>query len=263
MRIWVSGTEGKLGAEVRRQLVDEGHEVVAADVRGTPPVDLEDPAAVRASMRGCDAVVHCAGIPSPEDIAPADLVRTNTMTTFNALEEAYAAGIRTAVLASSGSIYGTAWGPAELRQPYVPVDEDSPLQYVDAYALTKDLMERMGQMYARRGMTVTALRFHWIMAPGERESLGLDEATETKNLWGYVSLADAARACVLGVGPHRDRERYEVCVVAADRTWSGTPTVELLDRFSPGSERRGDLPGGAGLFDVRRAERVLGWRPSG
>ncbi|WP_460744480.1 NAD-dependent epimerase/dehydratase family protein [Mariniluteicoccus endophyticus] len=262
MKIWVSGTEGKLGGEVRRQLGAEGHEVVAADVRGTPQVDLEDPAAVRASMRGCDAVVHCAGVPSPEDVAPADLVRTNTMTTFNALEEAYAAGIRTAVLASSGSIYGTAWGPAELRQPYVPVDEDSPLQYVDAYALTKDFVERMGQMFARRGMTVTALRFHWIMAPGERESLGLDEATETKNLWGYVSLADAARACVLGLAPGGERERYEVCVVAADRTWSETPTVELLDRFSPGSERRGDLAGGVGLFDVRRAERVLGWCPS-
>ncbi|MCO1657615.1 hypothetical protein [Pseudonocardia humida] len=55
------------------------------------------------------------------------------------------------MLASSGSIYGPAWAPEPPAQPYLPVDEDSPLQYVDPYALTEDFLERTGQMYARRG----------------------------------------------------------------------------------------------------------------
>jgi UDP-glucose 4-epimerase len=117
MKIWVSGAAGTPCSEVHQQLASGGHDVVAADLRGEDPVDLEDPAAARRSMAGCGAIVHCAGTPSPENIAPADLVRINTMTTFNALEEAWRAGIRVAVLAPSGSIYGTVWGPDELETP--------------------------------------------------------------------------------------------------------------------------------------------------
>ena len=162
MRVWVSGAAGKLGTAVCQQLRAAEHEVIEADARAGVAVDLLDPDAVAASLRGADAIVHCAAIPSPENVTPTHLVENNTMSTFHALEEAWKAGIRVAVLASSGSIYGTAWAPDLLTQPYLPVDENSALQYVDPYALTKDLLERMGQMYARRGMTVTALRFHWI-----------------------------------------------------------------------------------------------------
>lgn len=261
--MWVSGTSGRLGAEVAGQLRAAAHAVVCADLRGVPPVDLEDPAAVRSSLIGCDAIIHCAGIPSPEGVAPHDLVRVNTMTTFNALEEAWRAGVRVAVLASSGSIYGTAWGPAGMRQPYVPVDEESPLQYVDPYALTKDFVERMGRMYARRGMTVTALRFHWILPPEQVRELraALPDAEEVKSLWGYVNLEDAGRACVLGLTPRSGRGRYEVCVIAAEDTRVEAPTRELLARHSPESAIRAELAGTDGAFDVRRAEAVLGWRP--
>jgi len=146
VRVWVSGARGTLGRDVCRQLRGAGHDVVEADVAGEPAVDLLDSRAVAASVRGTDAIVHCAGIPSPEDVEPGDLLRINSVTTFNALEQAWRAGVRTAVLASSGSIHGTAWGPADVHPAYVPVDETSPLDYVDAYALTKDVLERTGAM---------------------------------------------------------------------------------------------------------------------
>jgi UDP-glucose 4-epimerase len=263
--VWVSGATGKLGTAVCAQLRAEGHEVLEADARadGAAAVDLLDPEAVAASLRGADAIVHCAAIPSPENVAPAALVENNTMSTFNALEEAWKAGIRVAVLASSGSIYGTAWASDLLTQPYVPVDEDSPLQYVDPYALTKDFLERMGQMYARRGMTVTALRFHWIASTeelrGRAESEPDDEGA--RMLWGYVHLQDAARACVLALRPSPDREPFEALVIAARDTWARESTGSLLDRYSPQSERRGAFPGTTGAFDCSRAARVIGWAP--
>lgn len=266
MRVWVSGAAGKLGTEVCRQLRAEGHEVLEADARGAgaAAVDLLDQGAVAASLRGVDAIVHCAAIPSPENVDPADLVHNNTMSTFNALEEAWNAGIRLAVLASSGSIYGTAWAPDLLAQPYVPVDEDSILQYVDPYALSKDVLERMGQLYARRGMTVTALRFHWIATTDElRRRAETDPGEEgARMLWGYVHLEDAARACVLALRPASDpREPFEALVIAAADTWAREPTAQLLDRYSPDSERRAPLLGTAGAFDCSRAARVLGWVP--
>ncbi|WP_350274535.1 NAD(P)-dependent oxidoreductase [Kribbella sp. HUAS MG21] len=260
MRIWVSGAQGKLGAEVCRQLIAAGHEVVEADLTGPEPVDLLDREAVARSMRGVDAIVHCAAIPTPENIEPARLFEINAMTTFNALEEAWKVGARAAVLASSGSIYGTAWSPEEIGTPSVPVDEDTELRYVDPYALTKDVLERMGQSYARRGVQVTALRFHWILTPEEVRRYIAEAPPEEnrRNLWGYVDLAEAARACVLSLQP-RDRDRYAVLVIAAEDTGRREPTADLLARYSPDTELRTDLPGTTSLFDSRRAADVIGW----
>jgi nucleoside-diphosphate-sugar epimerase len=289
----VSGARGKLGGEVCRQLRVEGHEVVEADVAAPTPldpavsggadpvgsrgvdaavsggvdsagvVDLRDRGAVAASLGGVDAVVHCAGIASPENIEPVRLLEANAITTFNALEEAWRLGIRTAVLASSGSIYGTAWSPEPIAQPYVPVDEDSPLQYVDPYALTKDVLERMGQMYARRGMTVTALRFHWILTGAEvREVVdALPEGEGVRDLWGYVDLEDAGRACLLALLPGEGRERYEVLLIASDETRVVRPIDELLAEHCPDTELRVPLAGAMGAFDCSRAQRVIGWAP--
>jgi UDP-glucose 4-epimerase len=265
MRVWVSGAAGKLGSEVVRQLRASGHQVVAVDRRGDDVdlVDLEDPGQVAASLAGCEAIIHCAAIPSPADVQPAHLVRNNTMSTFNALEEAWQAGIRTAVLASSGSIYGTAWSPEPISQPYVPVDEDSPLQYVDPYALTKDFLEATGRMYARRGMIITALRFHWILTEDEVRDLAqqIPVADETKNLWGYVDLADAARACIAAVHRAETEDRYAVLVIASDQTRVHEPIEDLLATYCPDTEQRVRLTGRTGAYDCSRAEQTIGWRP--
>jgi nucleoside-diphosphate-sugar epimerase len=264
MHVWVSGARGKLGAEVCRQLVASAHLVTEADITaGADAVDLLDRHAVARSLRGADAIIHWAGIPSPTGIAAADLVQTNTMSTFNALEEGWKAGIRTAVLASSGSIYGTAWSPERVDPPYLPVDEDSPLQYVDPYALTKDFLERMGQMYARRGMNVISLRFQWILTQAEvRESVNsvpFDEGA--RNLWGYVDLEDAARACLLALRPREGQARYRTLLIAASDTRVERPVEDLIAEYCPDSEIRIPLRGPAGGFDCSRAWRVIGWRP--
>lgn len=263
MRVWVSGARGGLGTEVCRQLVEGGHEVVEADLHSDPPVDLLDAAAVAESLRGADAIVHCAAIPRPGTIDPAELVKINTMSTFNALEEAWKQGVRTAVLASTVSIYGTAFSPEELPHPVVPIDEDAPLRYVDPYALSKDFLERTGAMFARRGMTVTALRFHWIGRPHEVPGhlATAPPVQGRRTLWGYVDRSDAARACVLALHPHECGERYHAVLVAAEDTGMHIPTAQLLDEYLPDTERRRPVEGTDGLFDCRRAAEVIGWRP--
>jgi UDP-glucose 4-epimerase len=242
-------------------LVAEGYEVVEADLVGAGAVDLSDRDAVARSLRGVDAIVHCAGIASPQNITPVRLLEANALTTFNALEEACAQGIRTAVLASSGSIYGVAWSPEEIGTPSVPIDEGTALRYVDPYALTKDVLERMGEMYARRGMQVTALRFHWILTPHEVRRYIADAPPEDnrRNLWGYVDLAEAARACVLSLQPRTTAERYQTLVIAAEDTGMQQPTADLLARYSPDTVVTGDLSGNQSLFDCRRAAAVIGW----
>jgi nucleoside-diphosphate-sugar epimerase len=214
VRVWVSGSSGKLGSEVCRLLVAAGHMTVGADLRNDEsPVDLLDRSSVAASLRGVDAIIHCAAIPRPgAGVDPADLVQINTMSTFDALEEAWKAGIRIAVLASSGSIYRTAWSPQPTQPAYIPVDENSPLDYVDPYALTKDFLERMGRMFARRGMTVTALRLHWLLTRSEAR----DAVDSQQNRSG--------------------EDAYQCLVIAAGETLATRPTAELITEHCRESE---------------------------
>ncbi|MER7248997.1 NAD(P)-dependent oxidoreductase [Kribbella sp. NPDC000426] len=260
MRIWVSGARGKLGAEVCRQLLADGYEVIEADLAGPDAVDLMDRDAVARSLRGADAIVHCAAIASPENIEPVRLFELNTITTFNALEEAWKQGIRTAVLASSGSIYGTAWSPEEIGTPDVPIDENTELRYVDPYALTKDVLERMGQTYARRGVQVTALRFHWILTPDEVRRYIADAPPEDnrRNLWGYVDLAEAARACTLSLQP-RTHNRFATLLIAAEDTGRHEPTTALLATHSPDTTIHTAVPGTTSLYDTSQAAQVIHW----
>ncbi|RUQ98259.1 NAD-dependent epimerase/dehydratase family protein [Labedella endophytica] len=265
--VWVSGSSGRLGREVVRQLRDGGFSVLEADIVGENAVDLLEPAAVAASMVGADAIIHCAAIPSPGGIDPAELVHINSLTCFNALEQAWLAGVGMAVLASSGSIYGTAWAgewaPEPVRYDAVPVDENTPLVYVDPYALTKDVTEAAGRMFHRRGMTVTALRFHWIATAEQARAMADGEGGDarTNDLWGYVDLRDAARASILSLAPTPEHRGYEALVIAAADTASHTTTAELLDRHLPAAERRREVAGTAGLFDCSRAAATIDWRP--
>ncbi len=260
--VWVSGSQGKLGREVCRQLRALGVRVLEADVHGPSPVDLSDAEEVARSMHGASAIIHCAAIPTPEHTEPSELVRNNTMACFNALEQAWLAGIRTAVLVSSGSIYGTSFSPEPLLFSSVPVNESTPLAFVDPYALTKDFTERMGEMYARRGMTVTALRPQWILTSGEADHIARtrSDADGAASLWGWIHLEDAARACVLALQPRPEHRGYESIVIASEDTLSITPTAELLDRHLPDATRHADFPGHVGGFDTARAAELLGWR---
>ena len=263
MRVWLSGAAGRLGSAVRRHLAEAGHEVVAVDRRGdeVDHVELTDDEAVRASVAGCEAVVHLAAYPSPEGVSMAELVTNNVLSTVNVLEAAWGSGVRTAVLASSGSILGTAWSPTETHVESVPVTEDAPLAYVDGYAFTKDVLERAGAMYARRGMDVVALRFHWIATADEIRATAdvHDPEAGRRGLWGYVELEDAARACVLSLAPRRPG--FHVLQIDAADTLMSRPTRELLAEQLPDVEVRADLPGRTSCFDCSAAAEVIGWRP--
>jgi UDP-glucose 4-epimerase len=99
LRLLVTGATGYLGWRTSTILAERGHDVVtltrpggreraaSAGLHVDHHVDAGDPAA-RLLVRGCDAVLHFAGVPDPararED--PATAVRENVGTTVNLLE---------------------------------------------------------------------------------------------------------------------------------------------------------------------------------
>ncbi len=275
MRVLVTGANGKLGRAVVRDLVAHGYEVRGAD-RDVPArddwpkgaryvqTDLLDVGQVAYPMQGCEAVIHLGAIPAPYGLPDEVLFRNNTGATFATLQAASLLGVKRAAIASSGSAYGMAWAPQPLFPQYAPIDEAHPMMNHDVYGVGKEVDERVAEMFCRRdGMSIAALRFHWIATPEEQRhaAAGMEQHPEqgANGLWGYVDLRDAARACRLAIEA-APFGFAPLNIVAAD-TLTAQPTEEAIRQHSPGTELRQPLPGHTGGFAIDRAKAVIGWAP--
>ena len=170
----VTGAGGFIGSHVVERLVADGAHVRAMlrytsrGQRGcldqVPPEtldnveivlgDVRDFDAVRAIMRGADAVFHLAaliGIPYSYE-HPQEVIDTNIIGTSNVLLAAKEMGsLDRIVLTSTSEVYGSA-----LR---VPMGEDHPLQAQSPYSATKIAADALGLSFHRSfGLPVTVLR---------------------------------------------------------------------------------------------------------
>lgn len=273
MRVLVTGAGGGIGRVVVAELAAHGHAVVAldraaeqvpAEARQVHVGDCRDAELVRAAMAGVDAVVHLAGVPRPDLVPDVELFAGNTQATFTVLEEAVRAGVRRVMTASSVSALGLAWGSGAMSPLYVPVDAAHPLRPEEAYALAKQVDEATEEMFHRRhGITVVALRFPFTTTAEEiarRAARVAEDPTEgAKELWAYLDVRDAARACRLAVEVDVVAGFHPLYVVADD-TLAALPTEGLIERFHPSTELRASLPGRRTAYDTAAAVSLLGFR---
>jgi nucleoside-diphosphate-sugar epimerase len=274
--VLVTGAAGRLGSAVVQELLAAGYTVRGTDRHRPGPGVL--PAGVRfiemhldhvghiaGALEGCDAVIHLGAIPAPYSHPDEVVFGNNTTATFAVLQAASLLGIKRAAIASSVSAYGMAWAKEPFNARYVPMDEDHPIVAKDPYALSKEVDETTAAMFARRdGMTIAALRFHWIARPEElAQRAGVSDAGDStvgvRGLWGYVHLADAARACRLAI--EAEPFGFEPFNIVAADTLLSIPTEEALTRWGPEIEVRQPLPGFTGGFAIGKAKRLLGWEP--
>jgi nucleoside-diphosphate-sugar epimerase len=273
MRVLVTGGSGRVGRFTIEELLAHGHEAINADQRRPPAgmttsarfieTDLGDVGQVAGALKGCEAVIHLGAIPAPYNHADEVVFVNNTRVTFAVLQAASLLGIGRAAIASSVSAYGTAYAPKPFGPLFAPLDETHPLLAHDPYALSKEVDERTAEMFHRRtGMSIAALRFHWVALPEELTGFGPDglddPAPQAKLLWGYVDARDAAAACRLGI--ERDVGFETFNIVAAD-TLSSAPTEELILRYLPDTELRSSVPGTESGFAIAKAKDRLGWQP--
>jgi nucleoside-diphosphate-sugar epimerase len=172
MRALVTGAGGFLGRALVRALVARGDEVRAL-VRSEPdePIagpgvevvrgDALDADAVRAAVRGCDAVFHLAGLRRATSLE--EFHRGNVETTRIALEAcaAEAPSLRRFVLAGSLAAAGPSRAPRREEEPFAPAEY---------YGASKAKAEQLALSFRDR-LPVSVARPPRIMGAGDRENL--------------------------------------------------------------------------------------------
>ena len=272
----VTGSSGKLGRHVVRELHEHGYRVVVLDRVGDPQspadaqvrVELTDHGQVRDALTGVDdrhdgvdAVVHLAAIPAP-GLAPNAVTFSNNITaTYNVFAAARAVGIRNVVWASSETVLGL---PFETPPPYVPVDEEYPPRPESTYSMVKTLEEEMARQFCRwvPDLKMIGLRFSNVMDPDDYAGFPAfqsDPALRRWNLWAYIDGRDGAQAVrkALELGT----VGTDVFVIANADTVMPQRSAELAATEFPGVPVRHDLGEHETLLSIDKARRVLGYEP--
>ena len=268
MKIAVTGSSGRIGRYVVRELSHAGHQVVGLDVQHNAQakvlqllIDLTDAGQVYGALAGCDAVVHMGAWANPGVVPDTRTYADNTTGTFNVFQAAADLGIRRIISASSNQVYGFFAAPPI----YAPVDEEHPCRPVNCYALSKMAGEQAAEYFSRhKGLEILSLRILGTRTPeeipGDIAKIAADPKSAAKLLWTRTDARDAALACRLAVeagtvesGPYN---------IAGSRVALDIPTQELVARyFSDRTELRGGLQRFASPLSCARAERVFGYAP--
>lgn len=288
MRTLITGGAGFLGSALANRLVREGWTVLVLDdlSAGDPQQldprvvftrgDVRDVPRLWTLLQGVDVVYHLAArVSVPESILyPRIYQDVNVGGTVALLEAMRDAGVRRLILASSGAVYGD--------QPVQPVHEDLMPRPRSTYAVTKLAAEQFALTLGRLwGFEVVVLRIFNAYGPGQ--PLPAAHAPVTSRF--LKQAVEGGSLVIFGDGSQtRDFVYVEDVVeamVAAGRlrglngeiinVGSGQQTAinELAEVVMRVVGRRAQVihspaqDGGVARLcaDLRKAERLLGYRP--
>jgi nucleoside-diphosphate-sugar epimerase len=272
MRTLVTGSAGKLGQWVVRELKSHQHHVTTFDrVCGSEPADrdlvgdIENLPTVAEAVTGADAILHLAGIRTHGLMPDDETFRINVMGAFNVHEAAKRAGVPRIVSMSSEAVLG--WAPGSWQREhlpdYLPIDEEHPCRPQDCYGLSKVALEAVGRSFTDRcGMETVFIRAPWIASPAELEEVARTNGRAIREfgLYHYVDVRDLATACRLAV--EVDLDGSHALFVGSGESSVSIPLAELLPKLAPAiGNRAAKLVGGRGAVSIERARQLLGWTP--
>ncbi len=175
MRVLVTGATGFIGSWVAREIVARGH-AVRALVRTTSSFanlegleleraegDVTDRSSVERALRGCQAVVHTAGVAHFRIGDDARLHALNHASVGIVLGAALRAGVKRAVLTSSVAAMGGTLEPVVMDESRESNAEALGVEYF----VSKLRGEREALRLAREGLPVSVVRPSVVLGPGD------------------------------------------------------------------------------------------------
>lgn len=198
----VTGGLGYIGSHTCIELLEAGHRVRIVDnlsnsklavldrieeITGRRPefirADIRDRKALVEVLRGCDAVVHFAGLKAVgESVEKPLLYYSNNVEGSIALFESMVeAGVKSIVFSSSATVYGD---PAS-----VPIREDAPLSATNPYGRSKLMIEDMLRDLAKADpeWRIALLRYFNPVGAHASGRIGEDPNGIPNNLMPYVA----------------------------------------------------------------------------
>jgi dihydroflavonol-4-reductase len=195
MNVLVTGATGLVGSAVVAELLGRGH-AVRALVRPTSDLsnldttrvelvrgDVLDRPSVEEALRGCDAVVHAAGLADVRGDRKR-LLAVNAGGVEVVLGAALEAGVARAVLTSSTSVLGGGRVPRVMDEETTSSAETLGL----AYFISKKRGEETAFDLAARGLPLVVVRPSVVLGPGDiyRSSASIVAALVRRRLPIYV-----------------------------------------------------------------------------
>ena len=268
MRIFLSGSRGRIGTVVEQIFRAAGHEVVGYDI--AEGGDIMDAAAVHEAMVGCDWVAHLA-MAMGQQHAPEAVYASGTLGTWNVLQAAEARGVQRVVVYSSVNAMGYFMG--EATPDYLPFDEGHPCRPGRPYGIAKYLGEQTCRLFTgRTGIPTISIRPPAVWSEEEiaqiKEERTRDSYCEWDPHWEYgcyIHVEDLARATLCAL-TCPDPGHVALLVVANDiSTDTDLTSRELAQKVPPQVEWRGgpayDEDPHKGLVENSQARKILGWTP--
>jgi nucleoside-diphosphate-sugar epimerase len=272
MRVLLAGVTGVIGAELRTQLIEAGHEVTGLARTADPTVELEvdllDREAVLRAVDGLafDAVVHQATALRRPPLLASHMTTTNrlrTEGTSTLLAAARETGAKRVVTASAFYGYGFSDHGPQL------IDETEAFAAQTTSALDSVQLALLSNEQQVRAAGGTALRYGFIYGTGPAPVV----AAGWQGVLPVVHVADAASAVIAALTHTRKGQAYNI---ADDRpvAWSELQQATAmaagrpLPRAIPSWLLRASAPFAAELIagtsmrlSTAKAKRELRWRP--
>lgn len=165
MKIFITGASGYIGHKLVLAALKRGYKVhiLVRDIHSKelpihPEIsvfkgDITDKESLMAAMKGCEKVIHAAGITKMSSRDNSVFYKVNVEGTKNVLDSALASGVKKFVFTSSGAVIGPSGK--------YPMTENDPriAAFENDYEISKHWAEELVKEYGRKGL------FAMIVAP--------------------------------------------------------------------------------------------------
>jgi dihydroflavonol-4-reductase len=180
MNVFITGATGFIGAHVARRLIASHHDLrclvrrsspVAQELKGLGatlvPGNLNDPASLTTGMKGCDWVIHLAGLYSFWERDNRAFRNINVTGTRNVMECALETGVAKVIHVSTVGVFGK---PAD--SPFNEKSKPGPVRFGRYFQTKAEADEMVWELHRSRALPVVVVYPCAVLGAGDTKATG-------------------------------------------------------------------------------------------